>query len=443
MSALDQVVVLCGGRGTRLESAIGQLPKVLAPIAGEPLLRHLLGDLARAGSREVLLLAGYAGERVAAAARELAPQGLRVETVIETEPRGTAGALHQIAGRLQERFVLTYGDLFSALDWRALTQAAERNGGLGTLLVHRSSHPEDSDIVALDDANRLCGWARRADRARSPAIPGAALTNAAVAVLARELLGRIPSERATDLTADVLPALVDARAPLFGYLSSEYVRDIGTPQRLAETDADARSGRSGLRAELALVDRDGVITDGELALVDRPERVVLLPGAAEGIRRLNQHGVKVAIVTNQAVVARGFCDLATLRAVFDRLRALLAEQGARVDSIHFCPHHPETSWPDGDPALRGPCRCRKPSTGMVEDALAEHGVPPWRAVVIGDASIDLQLAHNAALASIAVDTGKAARDGLYPARASWRFADLNAAATWLVAGAPNPAAAPG
>jgi mannose-1-phosphate guanylyltransferase / phosphomannomutase len=431
MSSLEQVVVPCGGAGSRLASAVGTLPKLLAPIAGEPLLSHLLRDLEQAGAREIILLAGASGQRVADAARALALPGLSVDTIVEPEPLGTAGALRQIGERLRERFLVVFGDVYTSLDWRRFAQKADENGGLGTLLVHRSSHPEDSDLVALDDAQRLVGWRRRTDRDRSAASLSA-LTNAAVAVLHRDLLGRIPDRRATDLTADVLPALVDARAPLFGYLSSEYARDIGTPERLAAVDADVRSGRARLRAELALLDRDGVITDGPLALVDRPDRVVLLPKAASAIRRLNAGGVRVAIVTNQAVVARGHCDLATLHAIFDRLRELLAAEGAHVDSIHFCPHHPETHWGAGDPALRGPCRCRKPSIGMVDEALAAHGAPAWRAVVVGDATIDLQLARNAGLPGIAVETGHGARDGRYPAHPSWRFPDLHEAARWLV-----------
>ncbi len=117
MTSVDQAVVVCGGRGTRLASILGDLPKALAPVAGRPLLAHLLEDLAIAGVSEVLLLAGEGGEQLRAAAESLAPAELDVYTEIEPAPRGTAGALHPVAHRLRERFLYVLGDVYTALDW--------------------------------------------------------------------------------------------------------------------------------------------------------------------------------------------------------------------------------------------------------------------------------------------------------------------------------------
>ncbi len=431
-SALEQVVVLCGGRGLRLAPAIGDVPKVLAPVAGQPLLGHLLRDLHAAGARRVLLVAGHAADQLAEALPALVPPGLETTTFVEPEPRGTAGALRAVVDQLAERFLLVYGDVFTALDWRRFADAADEDGGLATLLVHRSSHPEDSDVVAIDDAHRVIGWlGRRPEQRQGAIVARAALTNAAIAAFDRRIVDYIPQGRASDLYSEVMPALVDARQPIHGYLTSEYVRDLGTPRRLAAVDADVRSGRAHLRAELALLDRDGVLSVESGQLVDAPSRLELLPGAAAGVRLLNQAGVRVAVVTNQAVVARGLCTQETLEQIHAELRRQLAEQGATLDAIFACPHHPETHHAEGVDALRGPCRCRKPSTGMVVDALAELGVAPWRALVVGDASIDMQLAMNSGLPAIAVDTGQAARDARYPAKPVWRFADLASAARWI------------
>ncbi len=424
MSALEQVVVPCGGPGRRLAPLTNDLPKVLVPIGGRPLLAHLLSDLARAGAGEVLLLAGHGGEQVAAEARHLAPAGLRVETVVESEPRGTAGALHSVAGRLAGRFTLVFGDVFTALDWGRLAAAAETFGGLATLLVHRTSHPADSDLVVLDDSDRAIGWISGAEGFPAP------LANAAVAVLNRDILQVIPPDRPTDLFGQVLPALVDARRPVFGYRSSEYVRDLGTPDRLAQVRADLAGNRVHQKAELVLLDRDGVLVE-EKDLLSRPDQLRLLPGAAAAVRRLNLSGIKAALVTNQPVVARGLCTMDQIERIHHRLEALLAEEGARIDGLYICPHHPETLHDQGLPALRGPCRCRKPSTGLVERALAEQARPAWRTVVVGDRSIDMQLAHNAGLPGIAVDTGAGCGDGQCPARPVWRFPDLAAAVDWL------------
>lgn len=430
-----QVVVVCGGRGTRLAPSVGALPKILTPIQDRPLLAHLLDDLSilvDAGRRvEVLLLAGVGGEMVAAEAPGLAPSGVAVETVIESEPLGTAGALHNVASRVQERFIYVCGDILTRLDWARFYSHALDRGGLATLLVHRSNHPEDSDLVILDDADRAVGWSRRGDH--QSAWSGA-LGNAGVSIFHRDVLRYIPKGRPSDVFRDVLPALVDRRAAVHGYRTSEYVRDMGTPSRLDSVREDVVSGRAELKAELALLDRDGVLNQ-EVDWLHRPDQLCLIPGSGDAVRRFNEAGARVAVVTNQPVIARGMCTPDGMERIHARMSELLAEHGAHIDRYYFCPHHPETHYDEGDPALRGPCRCRKPGTGMLEEALKEaldaFGIPAWRAVMVGDRSTDMQAAANAGLASVGVRTGQGQRDGVSPARPVWTFDDLRTAVDWL------------
>jgi histidinol-phosphate phosphatase family protein len=441
MTALQQAVVLCGGAGTRMVPLLGDTPKVFARAGARSLIDHTLLELAAAGTRSALLLAGPGGEPIVEHARAHAPRGLEIEGIVEPTPRGTAGALRAASGRLRERFTLVYGDVFTVLDWGRLAHAADRDGGLATLVLHRSDHPEDSDVVAIDDAHRLVGWVGRGPESRRRAlVASAALTNSGIAVLHRDVLHRIPEGRPCDLTENVLPALVDARAPLYGYVTSEYVRDAGTPRRLEEVRAAEEAGRTRRRAELCLLDRDGVVTEGTRPLTS-PDQVRLVPGAAAGIRALNDSGIEVVLVSNQGGVARGLFDEAAMARIHQRVVELLAAEGAHLDGAHYCPHHPETHWAEGRPELRGPCGCRKPSTGMVDLALSRSSRSPWRAVVVGDETCDLQLAMNAGLASIAIGTGHGCRDGRHPARATWSAGSLAEAATWLCGEAPAPGGA--
>jgi len=440
VSALEQAVLLCGGAGTRMAPLLGNLPKVLAEADGRTLLDHTLSGLAAGGTKSALLLLGPGGERVLERARRSTPPGLRIDAIVEPAARGTAGALRGAADHLAERFLLVYGDVFAMLDWPRLAATAERNGGVGTLVLHRSDHPEDSDLVAIDDSCRVIGWVGRSPESRRRALVAATgLTNTGIAVLHRDVLHRIPEGRPSDLTEEVIPALVDARAPVYGYITSEFVRDAGTPRRLAEVEAALTSGRVGHRAELCLIDRDGVLTEGTTPPMSADE-VRLIPGAAAGVRALNEAGILVVVVSNQGGVARGLFDEETLARIHERVVALLAADGAHLDGFHYCPHHPETHWREGRPELRVPCRCRKPSTGMVELAISRAARPSWRAVVVGDETTDLQLAMNAGLPSIAVDTGHGCRDDRYPARPSWRFASLAGAARWLCGGEPGASA---
>jgi histidinol-phosphate phosphatase family protein len=134
------------------------------------------------------------------------------------------------------------------------------------------------------------------------------------------------------------------------------------------------SGASPLLGRAAFLDRDGTIIHDANYIRD-PDDVVLLPGAAAAIARLNRAGVKVVVVTNQSGIARGSLTTADYEAVRRRLDDLLARENARIDATYACPHFPEIS---------GPCDCRKPGVKLFRDAIADLGLDASRSVFIGD-----------------------------------------------------------
>ena len=142
-----------------------------------------------------------------------------------------------------------------------------------------------------------------------------------------------------------------------------------------------------------LIDRDGTINVEKHYLSD-PDQLELYPGVGAALKRLQDAGFGLAVITNQSGVARGYFDLARLEQIHDRLRALLAAEGVTVDGIYICPHGPEDK-----------CTCRKPLPGMVEQAVAEHGFDPAQAFMIGDKEVDVELGHAVGAVSFLVRTG--------------------------------------
>ena len=138
------------------------------------------------------------------------------------------------------------------------------------------------------------------------------------------------------------------------------------------------------------VDRDGTICFDRHYLAD-PDGLELIPTVAEGIRRLNEAGMPVIVVTNQSGIARGRFNEKRLGEIHDRLRQLLAEKGARIDDIFFCPHMPDAG-----------CRCRKPAPGMLLDAAEKHGIDLNESFVIGDRMMDVELAHGVGAKAVLV-----------------------------------------
>lgn len=156
---------------------------------------------------------------------------------------------------------------------------------------------------------------------------------------------------------------------------------------------------SGSRAGVFL-DRDGTINE-ELNFITRPEQIVLLPGAGEAVRTLNELNLPTVVISNQSGVARGFLSEEDLSGIHARLREELARSGARLDRIMYCPHHPT----EGKPPYNIACRCRKPQTGMLEDAAHELDIDLARSFVVGDRLADIEAAHNSGSRGILVLTG--------------------------------------
>jgi len=170
-----------------------------------------------------------------------------------------------------------------------------------------------------------------------------------------------------------------------------------------------------------LLDRDGTIIEERHYLSD-PQQVVLLPGAVEGLRRLQQRGCQLIVVTNQSGVGRGLFSMAQLDAVHARMGELLDEAGVTLVDILVCPHTPDDH-----------CDCRKPLTGMVVRGAAKWQFDPTTAFVIGDKACDIDLGRNVGARTILVRTGYGRTEALNPAvKPDVVVDDLSAAASWIV-----------
>jgi D-glycero-D-manno-heptose 1,7-bisphosphate phosphatase len=148
------------------------------------------------------------------------------------------------------------------------------------------------------------------------------------------------------------------------------------------------------------LDRDGTINE-EMGYVNHPSRFVLLPHSAKALRLLNQEGFLAIVVSNQSGVARGYFPETLVHEINDQMRSVLKMEGARVDAIYYCPHHPSGSVP----SYRMTCHCRKPSTGLIQLACDHYEIDMDRSFVIGDRLTDMEMARNAGLRGVLVKTG--------------------------------------
>jgi D,D-heptose 1,7-bisphosphate phosphatase len=413
-----------------LASVAGDLPKVLVPVGGKPVLQHQLELAAGAGIDEVTIFAGHLAEKIHHFVGDGSRFGLRVRIFTEKEPMGNAGALLQSLDLLPEHYFVVYGDLMLAVDLQRIAKRHLDRKADFTMLVHPNDHPQDSDLVETD-ANDWVSAVHACPHPHDQFFGN--LVNAALYVVRREALrpwAAFPGKQ--DFTQGIMLGLVAKGARVLAYRSSEYLKDIGTPARLQRADADWHAGKISLEASnrcrpTVFLDRDGTL-NVEKGYLRTPEELELLPGVGLALRTLRQAGFRLIVLTNQPVIARGEATEAEVAAIHRRLEWELGKEGAYLDAIYVCPHHPDRGFPRERTELKTRCKCRKPGTGLFEQACRDLRIDVANSWMVGDQTRDIEMARRAGLLSVLVKTGGAGRDGQFTAAADHIVDDLAAAA---------------
>jgi D,D-heptose 1,7-bisphosphate phosphatase len=402
-----QMVIIAGGKGTRLQSVLANVPKPMANVGGKPLVEHQILLARKHGIRDILILTGYGADYIEEYFGEGKRLGVRIVYHREAEPRGTAGALFDAYEKLQDVFVVMYGDTLVNVDLQRLL-AAHSEEATATLLVHPNDHPQDSDLVELDEHGKVMAFH---PYPHPPGIYFENLVNAALYVFSKDALREpLPQTGASDIAKHLFPALLARDKSLSGYRSREYIKDAGTPERLERVRKDYTSGRVAAAAfEQALpavfLDRDGTL-NYECGWLHAPEQLELLPGAAEAVRAINEAGRLAVVITNQPVVARGECTEQGLRRIHNKLEWLLGESHAYFDALYYCPHHPEKGFPGERADLKIACECRKPGDALLRTAASELHVDISRSWMIGDRAGDVQAAQRFGIRSAQVQSNQ-------------------------------------
>lgn len=430
---MTQAVILAGGKGTRLASRLNGKPKPLVEVDGIPLLRRQITALADHGVDDIILLVNHAAEQIDAFIKTL-NLPVNITLIDDGSPRGTAGATLACLDRMQEQFIVVYGDTLFDLDIAHLLACHAETGAEATLLLHPNDHPTDSDLVEVD-AN---GWIKAFHSYPHPA--GAwlrNLVNAAFYIINRKLLEPWAEKMVVgDFAKDLFPEMVAQGARLKGYVTYEYIKDIGTPSRLDKAERHLRSGlitraRRTIPQRVVFLDRDGTLNHqrGHIACAEDLE---LIDGAGDAVQRLNEAEYRVVLITNQPVLARGEATEHDLARIHARLESELGASGAYLDAIYFCPHHPHSGYPGEVAELKRDCDCRKPATGMILAAAHDLNIDLTRSWMIGDSTADIAMASAAGLRSILVETGEGGRDGKYLTTADYRATSIVDAVTQLI-----------
>ena len=437
---MRHLAIIAGGKGVRMGEAFPGLPKALIPVGGKPLLQHQMELAQAAGVESVTIFAGHLADKVVDFVGDGGRFGLDIRVIVEHTPLGNAGLLVASLDALPEQFFVLYGDVMAAVDLARMGAFHLSRGADFTTFVHPNDHPLDSDLIDADADDRVTAIRPY------PHPDGehfANLVNAALYAVRREALRPFQTGGKLDFTKDILAGLVARGANVLAYRSGEYIKDAGTPARLSHVEADWRAGKICAAAAkprpAVFLDRDGTL-NVDHPFIARAADLHLNPGAGAALKRLREAGFLLIVVTNQPVIARGEATWDELADIHHKLAWELGKAGAFIDALYFCPHHPDAGFPGEVPELKIACDCRKPATGLIDQACRDFAIDRAASWMVGDSTRDVELARRAGLRSVLVRTGNGGEDGRYGARADHAVADIAAAAELIAQAALASAA---
>ena len=418
---------MAGGKGTRIAEVAKDIPKPMIPVLGKPVLEYQIRSLTAGGVQDITLVIGHLGDAIRNYFGDGAAFGARIRYIAEEKPLGTAGALFYLKEELKEDFLLLFGDLMLDVDWERFMAFHKERGAKVTLFAHPNTHLADSDLIVTDADDRVL---RIEPKNAERDFWYHNLTNAGIYCVSPEALRAIEAPEKVDLERGIIVPLI-SEGGVFAYHSTEYVRDMGTPDRLERVVSDTRegivSGRSLRNPQRAVfLDRDGTLNELR-GFLRHAEELELIPGAAEAVRELNRSPYLVIVVTNQPVLARGECSFEEMDRIHRKLETLLGKEGAYLDALYLCPHHPDKGFPGEVPELKIRCNCRKPQPGMLLQAAERYHISLEDSWMIGDSTADVQVGVNAGTRTILLGTGEGGADGKYAAEPTLRADDLGAA----------------
>ena len=408
-----KTILMAGGRGTRISELFPDIPKPLIPIQNIPVLEREICSLRDQGFTDIILTIGYMAEKIQAYFGDGSNLGVNISYFVEDKPLGNAGALFKLD--LKEDFLLLNADAVFDVDFNRMVEYHKLHGGLVTLFTHPNSHPYDSGLIIADDKKEVQAWLAKEDlrpefyknrvnaglHVVSPkALDLSGIKKEEVGI---EVDGKI---KKVDLDRQILKPLCGTHT-MFCYDSPEYVKDMGTPERFYSVCRDFEKGvvqakNLKNKQKAIFLDRDGTINK-YVGFLRKPEELELTEDAAEAIKLINTSGYLAVIITNQPVIARGEVTWEGLDEIHNKMETELGKQGAYLDGIYFCPHHPHKGYEGEIYELKFDCECRKPKPGLLIKASEDLNIDLEKSWMIGDSDSDVQAGEAAGCKAVKIE----------------------------------------
>ncbi len=409
-------LIMAGGKGTRLAKLTkNEIPKPLVSIAGKPILERTIESLVNYGVDEVYISVNHLAGKIIDYFGDGKKFNVKIHYIVEKDPLGSGGALYYLKGKVKEDFIVCSGDTIFDIDVSKMLAFHVNHQSCLTMLVHPNMHPFDSDLVAFDNNYRVLKLDFKNSK-RDYFYKN--IVNAGFFIVHPSTLDFFDSPRNINMEHDFINYLIEHDSRVFAYKSPEYIKDVGTVDRFYKTEQDILNHaveRKNLKAKQRAIflDRDGTINKYR-GYIKSASEFELTDHAIEAIKKINNSDFLAIVVSNQPVVARGECSMDELDNIFNKMETMLGRDGAYVDEIYYCVHHPDRGFHGEVKELKIDCDCRKPKIGLLLRAKADFNLDLEKCYIIGDSNVDVLTGQNAGIVQVKIKSDLVEKDHVQP-----------------------------
>ncbi len=379
MVEIRQAVIFAGGRGERLKPFTETNPNPMYRFNGRPFLEYLVKQVRGWGIREIIMLLGYLPEKIMDFFGDGSDWDVNIRYVVTPVEYDTQYRLKAAEKLLDDDFLMMYCDNLCPINFPLLMEDYERNHALIQVTAYANDDLYTKSNMKIGDGGIVEAYDKKRIAENLNGV------DIGYALVSRGVISWM-SDGNDNFEAVVYPKLVD-EGKLFSTVTEHRYYSIGSFARIELTERFL-SGQKYI-----FLDRDGVMNKRppKAEYVRTPDEFIWLDGAKEAVKKLNDAGYFIIMVSNQAGIAKGVMTHEDFQQVQKKMTDGLAEAGAHIDAVYYCPH----GWDEG-------CRCRKPKPGMLYQAQKDFSIDLTGCVLIGDDERDIMTAHNAGMEGILV-----------------------------------------
>jgi mannose-1-phosphate guanylyltransferase / phosphomannomutase len=398
-----QAVIICGGKGTRLKSAIGNAPKALVKFNKKENLKRQIEILKKNGVKNFVFLVNNFESEIS----KFLKKSFNDKFIIHKDKDyyGTGGCLYSAKKYLKNNFLIIYSDIYFNFNFNRFIKNSIKKKSIVSCVVHANDHPKDSDTVDLDNKfyiKKINVKNSGKDKINN-AISGVYFAN-------KKFLSKFKfkKNKSYDLVNDIFIKLLNKKCSIFAYKSIEYIKDFGTPGRIKTVKKDIRINKIknlnySFKTKAVFIDRDGVINH-ENSKPKTLKNFKIFPKALHAIKKLNDYKIPCFIVSNQSGLAKGQFDLSEFFKIIFKLDSKLSAIGAYVDDFLICPHFTKLKYKNFNESFFS--NYRKPNPGMIKTLSKRYGINTKQSFMIGDSDRDILAGKKAGLKTILVASPK-------------------------------------